>query len=40
MATLRSTAISLHRINGATNIRAALRSHAYSVTLVTAILRL
>jgi predicted transposase YbfD/YdcC len=40
MATLRSTAISLHRINGATNIKAALRSHAYSVTLVTNILRL
>jgi hypothetical protein len=28
MATLRNLAISLHRINGATNIAAALRHHA------------
>jgi predicted transposase YbfD/YdcC len=39
MATLRSTAISHHRINGATNIRAALRAFSYNVALVVAILR-
>ncbi len=40
MAALRNTAISLHRINGATNIRAALRAHAHNVALVVAILKL
>jgi len=40
MATLRNTAISLLRINGATNIAAALRTCAWSLTALLAILKL
>jgi len=40
MATLRNTAISLLRINGATNIAAALRTCAWSLTALLATLKL
>jgi predicted transposase YbfD/YdcC len=40
MATLRNTAISLLRINGATNIAAALRTCAWSLAALLAILKL
>ncbi len=40
MATLRNTAMSLLRMNGATNIAAALRTCAWSLTALLAILKL
>jgi predicted transposase YbfD/YdcC len=40
MATLRNTAIGLRRINGATNIAAALRTCVWSLAALLAILKL
>jgi len=40
MATLRNTAIGLLRINGATCFAAALRSCAWSLTALLAVLKL
>ena len=40
MATLRNTAIGLLRINGATNIAAALRTCAWSLAALLTVLKL